>query len=359
MRHLAALYDAIEDDSALAVLAETVAAASNSRSANIHHFVPGGENHFLQMSYYKPEHADLYAAHFVHKDPWLRIAQREKLNGRTVSMDRYISPEEFVRTAYYNDLFRSLGDDTGRCMGSLTKVGRSLLVTAVHRPLGGAAYTPAEETALDEILGHVRRVLHLRRLLTHERTEARRLEHMVEATRAAMLVVDKRLRIVRSSAAAHRILSVRDGLCTRGTELAVADFNLAQSLRRAVEAVVDRAPASRTGFLCGRPSGRAGYRLLVLPAGARGEDGALILIDDPTISHDGADAIEWVAQAYGLTPAERALASGIAEGLTLAEIAGRRGIARETVRAQLRALFAKTGVNRQAELVRLLSPMRR
>lgn len=57
---------------------------------------------------------------------------------------------------------------------------------------------------------------------------------------------------------------------------------------------------------------------------------------------------------YGLTPAERRVAVLIAAGHSPREIAAQLGISFHTVRAHLRSTYAKTGVNRQTALARLL-----
>jgi DNA-binding CsgD family transcriptional regulator len=49
------------------------------------------------------------------------------------------------------------------------------------------------------------------------------------------------------------------------------------------------------------------------------------------------------------------VASGVAEGLTLDEIAERHGVAVGTVRTQVKSVFAKTGSNRQSQLAALLA----
>lgn len=61
-----------------------------------------------------------------------------------------------------------------------------------------------------------------------------------------------------------------------------------------------------------------------------------------------------LGQLFGLTPAEALLASELARGASLDEAADQLGIRRNTARTQLQAVFAKTGVNRQGELVRVL-----
>jgi DNA-binding CsgD family transcriptional regulator len=57
---------------------------------------------------------------------------------------------------------------------------------------------------------------------------------------------------------------------------------------------------------------------------------------------------------FDLTPTEARVARALGRGDTVAEIAARHGVAQPTVRNQIREIFAKTGVNRQADLVGLL-----
>ena len=56
---------------------------------------------------------------------------------------------------------------------------------------------------------------------------------------------------------------------------------------------------------------------------------------------------------FGLT-AEIRLAAAVFEGLSLPEAAEKFGISINTVRFQLARIFDKTGVSRQAELVKLM-----
>ena len=64
---------------------------------------------------------------------------------------------------------------------------------------------------------------------------------------------------------------------------------------------------------------------------------------------------EMLAVLYGLTPAEAHLAAGLVSYRTLEQIAAERRLSRETLRTQLKQLFAKTGTNRQSELVGFLA----
>lgn len=62
-----------------------------------------------------------------------------------------------------------------------------------------------------------------------------------------------------------------------------------------------------------------------------------------------------LARRFHLTGAQRAVALFIAGGGSVAEYARQEGLSPATVRTHLKAVFAKTGVRRQADLIRLLS----
>jgi len=66
-----------------------------------------------------------------------------------------------------------------------------------------------------------------------------------------------------------------------------------------------------------------------------------------------------LAELFGLTSAEAALAADLLAGDELREIAARRGRGINTVRTHLSGLMAKTNVNRQSELIRLIGGLPR
>jgi len=77
---------------------------------------------------------------------------------------------------------------------------------------------------------------------------------------------------------------------------------------------------------------------------------AAVFIGAPPDAQDGADD---VAAAFGLTPAENRLLAGLFAGRTLTETAATLGITRPTAKTHLEHIFLKTGVARQADLMRL------
>jgi len=87
-----------------------------------------------------------------------------------------------------------------------------------------------------------------------------------------------------------------------------------------------------------------------------GSDGVLMLIARP--DNEMLPSSDLLRLLFDLTPAESRVARLLSEGLTAAQVAQTTGTSQMTVRTQLRSVFAKTGVSRQAELVRLLLSIR-
>jgi DNA-binding CsgD family transcriptional regulator len=68
-----------------------------------------------------------------------------------------------------------------------------------------------------------------------------------------------------------------------------------------------------------------------------------------------APPVELVQSLFDLTPAEARVARGLAAGKTLENIASDASVSLNTVRTHLHHVMEKTGCNRQAEVVALLT----
>jgi DNA-binding CsgD family transcriptional regulator len=83
---------------------------------------------------------------------------------------------------------------------------------------------------------------------------------------------------------------------------------------------------------------------------------AVLVITDLTRS--GYTDTALLELVFGLTPAESRLAAALSAGQALDAFALTSGVSKLTVRSQLKAVFAKTGARRQAELVARLGQVR-
>jgi DNA-binding CsgD family transcriptional regulator len=79
--------------------------------------------------------------------------------------------------------------------------------------------------------------------------------------------------------------------------------------------------------------------------------GAVVYIVDP--ENTRALSALRMAQVFGLTRAETAVAQGLLDGTSLRDIADQRGTTEMTVKTQVKSVYAKTGARRRSDLVRL------
>ena len=213
----------------------------------------------------------------------------------------------------------------------------------------------------DAIRPHFQRAEDLaRRLASPDTVEVR------EAAPVAYLVIGRDQKLLESSPSAVEMLAPYCGALDTGQRVTMLDpENLAryrtarQALREGAGSVPlllhcedEKATQSLSGFLLDADQLS---RLFGSEKGASdwSEATALILPDRTAlVRHDHV-----LRESLGLTPAELRLATLLKDGISINDAAGRLGIAVNTARNQLRAIFTKLGVNRQSEMVRHLAEL--
>lgn len=83
--------------------------------------------------------------------------------------------------------------------------------------------------------------------------------------------------------------------------------------------------------------------------------GALSIVFTTSMTPSASPAPSLLQALFDLTPAEARTAGQITEGKSIEQISFESGISQNTIRTHLKSVFQKTGVERQAELVSLLS----
>lgn len=84
----------------------------------------------------------------------------------------------------------------------------------------------------------------------------------------------------------------------------------------------------------------------------RGAGGVALYISDPELPSTVPDEV--LRSLYGITAAEAKVAVSLANGLSLQQISEQQGTELETVRSQLKSVFAKMGVRKQQDVIRIL-----
>ncbi|HXX03865.1 MAG TPA: helix-turn-helix transcriptional regulator, partial [Xanthobacteraceae bacterium] len=175
----------------------------------------------------------------------------------------------------------------------------------------------------------------------------------------AAIAVDRFGAVVDANGAVEEILD--DHLyIDQGRRLCAPDAKagaLLQSLFEQLRLAPDDLPIAALPMIVRRGGkGPVVIRVLPVPGAASGPfGGARALLTLTAIEPKPGPDASVISDVFGLTRAESDIAALVAQGRSLAAIADGRGIARVTVRNQLRTIFAKTRTHRQSELVALLS----
>jgi len=173
------------------------------------------------------------------------------------------------------------------------------------------------------------------------------------------IVTDAAGRVLAMNSAAERIVATADGLTLQDGVLTPARAFEQAKLTNALDDLMRSPRADFHAFVVGRPSGRLPYAVLITSLSIASDESdaavrsvALVFLTD--FDRRTEISPHLLRELFGFTCAEARLAAAIANGRSLREIAAETGQALPTLRAHLSAMFDKTGVKRQVDLVRLV-----
>lgn len=238
---------------------------------------------------------------------------------------------------------------------------------------GQRAFTDSATQLFAALSGHIARAVQLNIRLAEADQHLAASAQVLQALPRAAFVLDADARLIMSNPAGEALLRQSGGLCLRDGHLAAHEPSVQQRLRSLILGCLNlrllrpRDPFASVGQAddelllphAGQPD-LPPRRLLVTPLRqADSGQATLIMPGLAAVLIIEAEAIELslaerLQQRYGLTPAEARLAVEIAQGDGKNAVAERLGITFSTARTHLSRVFDKTGVRRQAELVRLL-----
>lgn len=233
----------------------------------------------------------------------------------------------------------------------------------VQRGRNQANFDAADLDLLKTISPHLCRAVDIGRQIGIARLVASSLSHLP----FAVLAVDPHLRVLAQNETTEQLLSDdRSGLFLKSGTLTTSDGRSDSRLRR----LVAECCAVRPGTLT-PPGGD-----LLVPAGPGLDDAPTLAVsvtppmdrDPPGIAPEPcamvivrrisqqmpANFARSIARLFDLTPQEARIATSLAEGRQLKEIADEAGIRMSTARTHLLQVFSKTGTRKQSQLVVML-----
>jgi DNA-binding CsgD family transcriptional regulator len=297
-----------------------------------------------------------------------------------------ISNDEYRRSSLYNEHLKPQGL-LHHCAAALGGLNGGLqggigMMRAPHQK-------PFEDdfiALLAMLAPHLKRAFNIRHELSQLHSRNQELRHSVECLGHGLIRLDGRGRATCVTTAAQAILDARDGLELEGGALRAAapgeqkrlselvagavatgagrgtDFAVPCSTASAPQAGANplwTAPSGGAMLISRRPPKRplrlvvTPFRQSTLPLEERPV--AMVFLGDPDARPASKASI--LRSLYGLTPTECRLADLLAQGHELATAAEYMKITGGTARFHLKAVFRKTGVDRQSELVRAVATL--
>ncbi len=272
------------------------------------------------------------------------------------------SDEQVAGSPFYQDFLIPVGAR----YASIVKLVNDDAMGIVLGILRGVGKPPLEAsfiTWIDRLRQHFSEALAIYRHLSTLHLERAAGKEILDRLRHPVMLVDAAGMLRHANAAARDALSSGQAVRVVNDKLQCSNRSDDEALAQALDALVIAAPSSRGNerrFVRLRGTGahqRYGISLSALrPAETLGAFGPLPLA--MLVLHDGTQTAQCdpfvIQELFDLTPAEADVGTLLSLGSSLEEIAGLRHVALSTVRSQLRTLMAKTGTERQSDLVRRL-----
>jgi DNA-binding CsgD family transcriptional regulator/PAS domain-containing protein len=281
---------------------------------------------------------------------------------QVVSATDLVPYEEFRRGRFYREWARPHGwVDVASAVIEKSATSCTFLSVVRHEANGLVDDEMRRRMAL--LIPHVRRALLIGKTIHRKQTEAVCFSDVLDGLSAGMILVDANGRIVHTNNAGNAILEAGDFLRSVCGRLVASDLAINAALREIlVAANAGDAALGVKGIalpLTAHDGERHVAHVLPLTSGARREAGlaynAVAALFIRKASLEPFSPPEVIGEMYKLTPSELRVLLAIVDIGGVPEVAAALGVAVTTVKTHLSRLFEKTGVARQADLVKLVA----
>ncbi|HYG61739.1 MAG TPA: helix-turn-helix transcriptional regulator [Thermoanaerobaculia bacterium] len=300
-----------------------------------------------------------YAAHFAAKNLWLNHSPHLIRPGRPLTGQMLVPDDVLSRSEFYQDFLRH--ENLFHLAGArILEKGTLTAHLSLFRPRDREPFGEEELALLDSLLPHLQQAIRLTRRLSEVDALANLSRSVLDRLPIGTLLLDRSGRVAVMNRTAEEIMALKDGLAVTPCGLKAAsrkeDEALTCLVRRTTSAAQGKGLWPGGILRVPRPSFRRAFLVEVVPYGAHmvsGDGGCVavaVFVSDP----EAFPAPSHVGCAYGLTVAEEALTVHLAKGETLESAAEALEVSLNTARTHLKHIFAKTGVKRQSDLVRLV-----
>jgi DNA-binding CsgD family transcriptional regulator len=302
-----------------------------------------------------------YSEYFSERNIWLRSRPELLKPGIVRTSHMMCSRKAFLASEWYADYCRPMGVSQGIGATILEDAGvtSNIVVMADERR---DDYGSEDIALVRMLLPHMQRALRTHSVLAEGEARRCELQEALEQLATGVALVSHDARVIFINAAARNLVNSRDALAIDRTGIVAMDSGETAALRALIAQAAQT--SQREGLHAGgtlrvsRRHGRKPLELTVSPISVGDLSPkapravAVIYISDP--EQIVVTAGQAFARLHGLTRAEeRVVITILRSGGNVRSVADELAISHNTLKTQLKSVYAKTGVRGQADLIRL------
>lgn len=305
-----------------------------------------------------------YRDRYVQANPWNEpeLQAPGKIRTEGTLDEHFKSPGFYRRTELFNEWMKP--QDFIHTLGTnLAASGRERTKLFLYRPGRAGPFSRPDVERFVCLSGHLTTAVNVAGRLARQAAQTEQALDLLERVDLGVAFIDEDGHVIEANAFAHGLFAEADALrVEQGTVVAVRRDDAARlrlELKRALGVREGRSAEGPPGLKLRSRPGRPALQVRAVPLSRRSESPfcsrraavALVITDG---ERETAFPAEDLARLYGLTAAESRLVQWLLCGVSLRQAAELTHVKYETARWYLKNVFQKTGVTRQAELVRRL-----
>jgi DNA-binding CsgD family transcriptional regulator len=310
----------------------------------------------------EPEFLESYGRTYSMINPIHVAAVLHQKVGEICVLDEILPYREFLASRFYKEWVEPQGI-VDALMAMFEKSLISYVGVSVHRNRRDGPVDGETRRRFELLYPHFRRAVCVGRIVEFHKLEAAALADALSALSVAMLLVDNAGRIVHCNGAAHALLDKGNVIRAVSGKFAAVDSEADRVLH---EIFINAADGDRGVGIRGvdvpltvREGDRYIAHVLPLTSGARRMAGttysAVAAVFIRKAELELPHPLETIASVFNLTSAEMRVLMMVVQFGGIRDVASVLGIGEPTVKTHLQHVFEKTGVNRQADLVKLVA----
>jgi len=297
-------------------------------------------------------------ARLGHPNPLISTLSR---TGGIFTIDQVIERNALLQSDFYLKLMQPAGVEHMLAMHFPESGGADCFLGLLRGP-DKQNFGDEEKQLLLSIKPHLEYALKVHSKIKRNEIEKEIYSEAMNRLAIGTIVLDGHGKVLELNRTAKDILQRNSGISLNDKNLALAKPRYRDEFNRLVRAAIEWRETQRQGVFAEalRVDCAAGadLGLLIRPAPDTdwyqdaGTPSVVVYIED--FGGDTRAPEQVVARLFGLTKSEARLAALLASGLTLTDAAVKLNLTESSVRTYSKKIFAKMGVGRQAELVRLI-----